>query len=155
MGSAWGSRDSARKGDTENGGGDSPPFIEADDLQGMRPWQNVSVVSIKRDMTNKDDDEKESRRFYWVVYRQVDGEFVHRQAYWGDTPLYRLLKVFDIHEGIDDDLEVRGKELWIKLVVDKRKNAEKDYVKVVGHRTENPLAKKESTSSDNEDKVPF
>ena len=154
MSNAWGARDSSN-GNSSGGGGDRPPFVTPADLQDMKPWQNVYIQSIKRDFTNKDDDEKESRKFYWVMYRHVGDEFVHRQAYWGDKPLYRVLSILGIHEGIDGDEEVRGKELWIKLIIDKPRNSEKEFVKVVAHRAENPRTKIEEVKPIPEDETPF
>lgn len=119
----WGARSGQAKTDRA-------PFLDAVDVPKLPMWNNVAIVSVKEDLTKKD------KPFLWIMYRQVDGQWVHRQAYFRSQQLYPLLTLFDIHDGIKDSEEVVGKKLWVNFDTEKWKGSDQSRARIIGYSLE-------------------
>ena len=113
-------------------GSDLPPFIKASDLDAGNPWRKVVLTSISPAKTKI-----KKTDFWWVVFRDVDGKWVHRQAYFFESKLTQIFAVFGIYDGIDDTAEVEGRELWINLAKDDQGD-KGVFVKVAGYSADDP-----------------
>ena len=122
----WG----ARQG--EVAGADRASFLEGGDVKDLPPWNHVHILSFKEDTTVK------GKPMCYVMYRQAQNMWVHRQAYFSSSQLYKLLKLFDIHDGIEDGDEIRGKELWVQFDVEKTKKSDRVFPKIVAYSLDDP-----------------
>lgn len=141
FGKTWGSRNAPQ---TKRYGKDSTPFIDAEMLKKIESWQNVSITSAKDDFTKND------VPVFYIMFRELSGKFVHRQAFFEDRQLNRVLHLFDLDEGIDDDAEILGKELWVKFISHQPKGSDREFVKAVAFRLEHPTSKEQDKKD-----VPF
>lgn len=126
------------------------PFLSTDDVDGLPEWNAVSIISVKEAV------DKNGQPFLWITFKERSNDWVTRQAYFGETTLYPLLKLWDIHEGIDRPDKIIGKSLYITIGIRKSKDGRKEYVTIDGYRlTDKPVDIKEKLIPEGGGDVPF
>ena len=104
------------------------PFVAVEDVPKLPQWNAVSIVSVKEAV------DKNGKPFLWIAFKERSNQWVTRQAYFGETTLYPLLKLWDIHDGLDRPDLILGKSLYVTLGVSKSRDGRKDFVTIDGYR---------------------
>ena len=128
-------------GTTSNSGEqERAPFLLPSQVNALPIWNPVSIVYGA---------EKEAAfgNYPWFIFRSADDKWVTSHRFFNDRQLKNMLKLWDIHSGIDDPNVLVGKKLYISVGIRKGRDG-KDYVTVTGFS----LDGKVKTVADNGDK---